>query len=86
MSNITMPGGDDVTLFGERKAAGMTLRDWFAGQAIASGMLQYPFEEPLGYVHDWLKEQNREEWAEAAATIAEDAYVIADAMLKAREA
>lgn len=45
----------------------MTLRDWFAGQALAS-----LFEDPMYQGVD-------------AKGIAEAAYYIADAMLKARE-
>ncbi len=47
---------------------GMTLRDWFAGQALA-GMADH---------HDWHGE-------DGAEVRAQDAYIVADAMLKARE-
>lgn len=46
---------------------GMTLRDWFAGQALA-GMLAHPTTNP-GMTWD---------------VYAEEAYYMADAMLKAR--
>jgi hypothetical protein len=49
---------------------GMTLRDWFAGQALA------------GAVANQLKEPTRQERFEAIAT---QAYRFADAMLTVRE-
>jgi len=50
---------------------GMSLRDWFAGQAL-SGLLAYPGGNPGGT------------FEEIAATFAANAYVYADAMLAAR--
>lgn len=52
--------------------AGMSLRDWFAGQALA-GMLGHPdvVGSPLA--------------ADFVASFADDAYAIADAMLVARQ-
>ena len=59
---------------------GMTLRDYFAAKAMAAMLPEYE----LAYVFD-------EEWCEEGETpmighIARDAYIAADAMLKAREA
>lgn len=53
---------------------GMSLRDWFAGQALA-GILQTT----------WYDEDERP-YAETGPNIASDAYIIADAMLAARNA
>jgi hypothetical protein len=54
---------------------GMTLRDWFAGKALA-GMAASGF---------WAEnvQANRPDYMTA---VAESAYAVADAMLKAREA
>lgn len=49
-----------------RLLSGMTLRDYFAGQALAAMDLQINIAEP------------------AAAYMAKSAYLVADAMLKAR--
>lgn len=49
--------------------AGMSLRDWFAGQALA-GMSNYP----IGMI----------DYAEAVDSVVEVSYRIADAMLAAR--
>lgn len=51
---------------------GLSIRDWFAGQALAGMDLKYGARQ-LGYP------------AEHARGAAEQAYVIADEMLKARE-
>jgi len=51
---------------------GMTLRDWFAGQAM-QGMLSNPAN--YGSSHEWRDD----------ATVAEQAYEIADDMIKARK-
>ena len=59
---ITLPDGSVVP-----KAPGMTLRDWFAGQALA-GMCAVPVRHGT-----------------TAETFADSAYVLADAMLRARE-
>jgi hypothetical protein len=45
----------------------MTLRDWFAGQALAGMLAKYGIADSL------------------AETTAEDCYIHADAMLRARE-
>lgn len=57
---------------------GLSLRDWFAGQALAGMTLKYgsefnPKDRSLGYPNDH------------ARGAAEQAYMIADEMLKARE-
>ena len=58
---------------GEMTCTGMTLRDYFAGQALAGG-LEQGVEDDMnsGWWHDPSK-------------IAKRAYAIADAMLKARD-
>ena len=48
---------------------GMALRDWFAGQALTGIMVQYPIDPPLTTF-------------QGSAALA---YLMADAMLKARE-
>lgn len=70
------------TAFGgtRNEQQGMTLRDYFAAKAMAAMLPEYE----LAYVFD-------EEWCEEGETpmighIARDAYIAADAMLKAREA
>ncbi len=62
-----------VTTIGE---SGMSLRDWFAGQALA-GCLAYSFNNP-----SWGDFHNNG----TNETLADHCYGIADAMLKAREA
>jgi hypothetical protein len=59
----------------ERLCAGMTLRDYFAAKALA-GMLAYPGDESRGSDHN----NSTPEY------VALDAYVYADAMLRARGA
>lgn len=54
---------------------GMTLRDYFAGQAL-TGMLAYPGEVDRASYH---------EQEQSAAGVAATAYCIADAMIEARE-
>jgi hypothetical protein len=51
-------------------SAGMTLRDYFAAQALAA-LIEKPQTQPVANLHD---------------VYARSAYVWADAMLKAREA
>lgn len=71
--------GDDTELRGIQTGnhsgwhPGMTLRDWFAGQALA-GILAHQFSKMVANVPEPLR-------YEMAAT---DAYVLADAMLKER--
>lgn len=52
--------------------SGMTLRDWFAGQALAGGSINLMIERSV----------NRNFWNELAA---QSAYELADAMIKERE-
>jgi len=61
----------------------MTLRDYFAGQALASGCLFDARDlgaTPFGDI------KARQRFASEAARIATVAYALADAMLAAREA
>lgn len=58
------------------KGRGMSLRDWFAGQALTAIMGD-----------DWYRDGGPEAdnaWSEAAEGVARDAYTIADAMLTER--
>jgi hypothetical protein len=55
---------------------GMSLRDWFAGQALA-GLIAAPSDTPWGYVIASTK-------GIPPDVVAREAYVIADAMLRAR--
>jgi hypothetical protein len=78
---------------------GMSLRDWFAGQAMAAMVGSYrrtmrgnedaQFDHDADVTHplrDMILDRNRETGEyDGAAEIAEDAYIIADAMLKERE-
>jgi hypothetical protein len=52
----------------------MTLRDYFAAKAMPS------------VITDWLNTGDIAQDAEIAEVIARDCYIVADAMLKAREA
>jgi hypothetical protein len=52
---------------------GMTLRDWFAGQALSSGVLEKE-AAPAAFTGQYAEKY-----------IAERAYKLADAMLKARQ-
>jgi hypothetical protein len=54
--------------------AGMSLRDWFAGQAMKSLILDA-----------WYQDQPSEPMGKCSPPIARDAYTMADAMLRARE-
>ncbi len=58
----------------EHSARGMTLRDWFAGQAIGSALLYAISDEKSPFRRDFLPE----EWA------AKIAFATADAMLAVR--
>jgi len=53
-----------------RKFTGMTLRDWFAGQALSGELTNYPTRQPQG---------------DQCHSLATKCYELADAMLKARE-
>lgn len=67
---ISIPG------FGDNRMGGMSLRDWFAGQALA-GMVS----DLDGDTIESLAEGER-----GGRFFAKAAYALADAMLKAREA
>lgn len=56
---------------GSVHAEGMTLRDWFAGQAL------------IGAYHAWMADCRNAD--SSAAGMATECYLIADAMLKARK-
>ena len=58
----------------EHDAPGMSLRDWFAGQALV-GMLSHPGCEVMGSYHNNCDEKG----------VASVAYAYADAMLAERE-
>ena len=72
------PLGDSITFDDGRTShqwpacAGMTLRDYFAGQALA-GNLEQGVEDDINYG-----------WWHDSSKVAKRAYSIADAMLKAR--
>lgn len=71
------PGGASHASF----SPGMSLRDWFAGQAIASGLVKdsYPDWQLNAWFGKYATGIEREKIAAKAA------YAYADAMLKARE-
>ena len=53
---------------------GMDLRDWFAGQALAGGIMAHLHDPACGT-----------SWEDFKELVAESSYAFADAMLKARE-
>jgi hypothetical protein len=65
-------GGVDSNLYPD---PGMTLRDYFAAKAVTGIMAGLMASSNDGHWHGWKP-----------AAIASEAYLIADAMLKAREA
>jgi hypothetical protein len=75
----------DLSAYGmgpsETQNCGMTLRDWFAGQALA-GLTSYA-DDPLRLQGDETVEEARQRFWRGLANVS---YVIADAMLAAREA
>ncbi len=60
--------------WGMDPSLGMTLRDWFAGQALAASGLD------AGHRHGWSQEEMSDQALEAARVF----YAVADAMLAAR--
>lgn len=58
---------------------GMTLRDWFAGQALAALISKSPFFDSTGELGKSI------DLVEFWADMANSAYVYADAMLEARK-
>lgn len=78
---ISIPG------MGDNGAGGMSLRDWFAGQALVAFIGKTPLRDIDGYfgragndspVYRRAEEKRR-------AEISKEAYALADAMLSARE-
>lgn len=74
-----VPASDARNVFdepdGNKHKPGMSLRDWFAGQAL-QGCLAYSHVNPMiGNYHENC----------SVLTVAQHSYAIADAMLKARE-
>lgn len=63
-----------VPEYGE-KSSGLSVRDWFAGQALAGWLESFPGDT-----------SHPGETSKYAANIANGSYALADAMLKAREA
>ncbi len=70
-------GGPAFACGGPHSDQGMSLRDWFAGQALA-GMLASTMSVNDGHEPTYLP------WSEAASA-ARQAYEVADAMLVERE-
>lgn len=71
--------------YGMQGSEGMTLRDYFAARAmhgIVSGVSSLDKEGEERVRKDWLKSYPGRTWGQAAS---EQAYHIADAMLKARD-
>lgn len=77
--------GDKIVLV---TSGGMSLRDWFAGQAMAATIARIPlgksFDAPEEIPSDVVTTQDYGEQIRAAC--AKLAYLYADAMLKARDA
>jgi hypothetical protein len=74
--NNTNTGGPAVPLFAATGYAGMTLRDYFAAQALTGAQI-------------WdavLNGQEATQFAGNVEKLGEVAYAVADAMLKARQA
>lgn len=72
---MQLAGDDEAKYIAEsaKALAGMTLRDYFAAKAMQGWLASYPagIEHPATNEHDFI--------------IAELSYLMADAMLKARE-
>ena len=66
-------GGDQSGLYPD---PGMSLRDWFAGQALSDGAM---------YIADYMTDAARPEAINEAYVLARSAYLIADAMIAARK-
>ena len=86
----TNDGGPAFPLPGEYVTTGMSLRDWFAGQALAGivntyiGGLVYPEHGEDDGTQRLSLTSNRElmiDGGAGCAEIADDAYAIADAMI-----
>lgn len=68
------------TDFGSRK--GMTLRDWFAGQALAAMIMKSPFFDTQGENGSKISSEDIKQFK---LDMAASAYAYADAMLAERE-
>jgi len=79
MSNTNNPSAFPSTNHGMIISTGMGLRDYFAAKAMQSIYAANVDWEPTGTPMD-------EESLQVLADVAQDAYKMADAMLKAREA
>jgi len=66
-------GGDIEKTFAEAEHPGMSLRDWFAGQALV-GLMAHSFDDGSDFLHD-----------AGPAAAAYQAYRMADAMIAASE-
>jgi hypothetical protein len=77
MSNSTTGGAAFPIRDGNHATMGMTLRDYFAAKAM-QGLLS----------NGWCSDLRNDHYGENAGnrTVATDAYMMADAMMKAREA
>lgn len=74
MSNINTGGPAFPLNLPEKWYEGMSLRDYFAAKAMPS------------VINDWLQTGDIFPDSDIAEVIARDCYIVADAMLKAREA
>ena len=79
MSNTNTGGPAFPIVVGDQMTQGMSLRDYFAAKAMQSIYAANVEWEPTGTPMD-------EESLQVLADVAKDAYALADAMLKAREA
>lgn len=81
------PGNEDLGDPGQRFHSGMSLRDYFAGQALA-GLVAFQYGGELGRVFDQQKAIANEAGYERESPqsyTARIAYSLADAMISARE-
>ena len=75
LNSSAFPVVDDIGRGLECVDRGRTLRDWFAGLALAVSQANIrPQEQPRGGYAEWIE------------VVARDAYLYADAMMKARDA
>jgi hypothetical protein len=79
MSNTNTGGPAFPIVVGDQMTQGMTMRDYFAAKAMQSIYAANVEWKPTGTPMD-------EESLQLLADVAQDAYKMADAMLKAREA
>jgi len=85
--NMINDGGPAFPLkeSGTRDALGMTLRDYFAGKAMAALIAEPVSEGWPGTVAHWANQLQRHTQMSGLDIVAHVAYMMADAMLKARE-